>query len=84
LPTHQGNAALVISAKFKSLHRGLKAWSRELSKLNKLINNSNFVLALLDGLEEQRPLSIIESNFRKLLKCHLISLLEAKRTYWKQ
>jgi hypothetical protein len=22
---HQGNAALVISAKFKSLHRGLKA-----------------------------------------------------------
>jgi hypothetical protein len=81
---HRGNATLVISAKFKSLRRWLKAWSRELSKLNKLINNNNFVLALLDGLEEQRPLSVIESNFRKLLKTHLISLLDAKRTYWKQ
>jgi hypothetical protein len=84
LPVHRGNAALVISAKFKSLCRGLKAWSRELSKLNKLINNNNFVFALLDGLEEQRPLLVIESNFRKLLKTHLISLLNAKRTYWKQ
>jgi hypothetical protein len=52
LPVHRGNAALVISAKFKSLRSRVKAWSKELSKLNKLINNSNFVLALLDGLEE--------------------------------
>jgi hypothetical protein len=39
---------------------------------------------MLDGLEEQRPLSVIERNFRKLLKSHLITLLEARRTYWKQ
>jgi hypothetical protein len=81
LPVHRDNAALKILAKLKVLRRGLKAWSSELSKLNKLINNSNFVLTMLDGLEEQRPLSVIERNFRKLLKSHLITLLEAKRTY---
>lgn len=63
---------------------GLKAWSKELSKLSKLINNCNFVLALLDGLEDQRPLSRLESAFRRIVKHHLCALLEAKRTYWKQ
>jgi hypothetical protein len=71
-------------AKLKTLRRGLKAWSRELSKLNKLIDNSSYVLALLEGLEEHWPLSIIERNFRKQLNIHLLNLLEAKRVYWKQ
>jgi hypothetical protein len=48
-----------------------------------LINNTRFVLALLDGLEEQRPLSVIERKFRKQLKVNLINLLEAKKVYWK-
>jgi hypothetical protein len=76
--------ALNISAKFKTLRRGLKARSKEISKLNKLINNSSYVLALLDGLEEQRPLSLMERNFRKQLQAHLLKLLESKRVYWKQ
>jgi hypothetical protein len=42
------------------------------------------VLALLDGLEEQRPLSIIEKNFRIALKTHQQNLLEAKRLYWRK
>jgi hypothetical protein len=75
---------MTLSGKLKVLRRGLKAWSQELSKLNKLINNSSYVLALLDGLEEQRTLSLIERNFRQLLKSHLLDLLEAKRVYWKQ
>jgi hypothetical protein len=64
--------------------RGLKAWSKELPKLDRLINNSGYALDLLIGLEEQRPLSLIERNFRKFLKTHLLNLLEAKRLYWKQ
>jgi hypothetical protein len=40
--------------------------------------------ALLDGLEDQRPVDRIEFNFRKLVKKHLAALLEAKRIYWKQ
>jgi hypothetical protein len=83
-PVHKSDIAHLISAKLKVLGRGLKAWSRELSKLNKLINNSSFALAILDGLEEQRPLSLLERNFRQQLKIHLLNLLEAKRVYWKQ
>jgi hypothetical protein len=78
LPSHR---AMLLSGKLKLFRRGLKAWSQEISKLNKRVNNSSYVLALLDGLEEQRALSIIEINFRQLLKSHL---LEAKRVYWKQ
>jgi hypothetical protein len=57
---------------------------RELSKLNKLINNCSWVLALLDGLEDQRPLSQVEHNFRNIVKNHLQKLLDAKRIYWKK
>jgi hypothetical protein len=38
----------------------------------------------MDGLEEQRTLSDLETAFRKLVKNHLASLLESKRIYWKQ
>lgn len=78
------NMAKTISGKFKQLIKGLKSWSKGLSNLNKLINNCSWTLALLDGLEDQRVLSLVESNFRKLVKAHLQKLLEAKRIYWKQ
>jgi hypothetical protein len=42
------------------------------------------VLALLDGLEEQRSLSLMEKNFRKQLRAHLLNLLESKQVYWKR
>jgi hypothetical protein len=81
LPVHRNDPPLIISAKFKVLHRGMKAWSKEISKLNKLINNCSYVLGILDGLEEQRSLPTLEINFRKQLKLHLLNLLEAKRSY---
>jgi hypothetical protein len=84
LPTHKENIALAISAKFKILRRGLKEWSKHLSNLNQLIHNSGYVLGLLDGSEEQRPLSLLERNFRHQLKLHLLKLLDAKKNYWKQ
>lgn len=42
------------------------------------------MLAILDGLEDQRRLSIVERNFRKIVKEHLHNMLEAKRIYSKQ
>jgi len=42
------------------------------------------VLLFLDGLEDQRSLSRLETAFRKLVKNHLTSLLESKRAYWRQ
>ena len=38
----------------------------------------------MDGVEDQRPLSRLESAFRGLVKSHLTSLLKSKRAYWKQ
>lgn len=73
-----------VNAMFKQVRAGLKRWSKELSQLNKFINNSNYVLALLDGLEDQRPLGVLESAFRRVVQKHLADLLEAKRLYWKQ
>lgn len=78
------NIGKMISGKFKQLRKGLKQWRKEFSNLGKLINNCNWVLAMLDGLEEQRSLSLIERYFRKSVKEYLLNLLEAKRKYWKQ
>jgi hypothetical protein len=77
------DSALNINAKFKYLRAALKKWSRNHSNLDKIIENCNFTLALLDGIEEQRNLSIMEKNFRKILKAHTAKLLETKRIYWK-
>lgn len=78
------NAAKTLSAKFKQVRTCLRQWSKKLSNLNKLIHNSNWVLLLLDGIEDQRPLDALEVSFRTLVKGHLATLLESKRKYWKQ
>jgi len=78
------NAARNLSTKLKQVRAGLRSWSKTLSKVSKLIYNCNWVLLLLDGLEDQRPLSDLEISFRRLVKSHLANLLESKRTYWKQ
>jgi hypothetical protein len=78
------NAAKNLSSKLKQVRSGLRKWSKSLSNLNKLIYNCNWVLQLLDGLEDQRILSRLENSFRRLVKHHLSQLLDSKRKYWKQ
>lgn len=46
------NAARNLSVKFKQVRAGLKSWSKRISNLSKLIYNSNWVLMMLDGLED--------------------------------
>jgi hypothetical protein len=79
-----GNAAKNLANKLKQIRMAIGTWRKSLSNLSKLIHNSNWVLALLDGLEDQRPLSRLEHNFRSLVKWHLSKLLESKRFYWKR
>lgn len=43
-----------------------------------------WVLLLLDGLEDQRPLSTLEKRFRRLVKEYLSTLIESRRIFWKQ
>jgi hypothetical protein len=80
---YKQDSALSLNGKFKTLRAAVKKWSRNLSNLTKIINNCNFTLAMMDGLKEQRPLSVMEKNFKRILKKHTEKLLEAKRTYWK-
>lgn len=60
MPTRSTNQAIRINAKLKNLRKGLKCLSKRLSHLNVLITNSNDAIAVLDNLEEHRPLSIDE------------------------
>jgi hypothetical protein len=78
------NAARNLLAKLKQVRAGLKSWSKNLSKLSKLIYNCNWVLLLLDGLEDQRPLSTLERSFRSVVKSDLANLMESKKIYWRQ
>jgi hypothetical protein len=78
------NCAHELVARFKSLRHGIKKWSKHLSELTVIINNCSYVIAMLDGLEDQRTLSIIEIKFRNVVKLHLGKLLEAKRLYWRK
>lgn len=78
------SAARIVSAEFKQTRAGLKQWRKGFQNVNKLLHNSDWVLMLLDGLEEQRPLSTLELALRGLVKRHIINLLESKRTYWRQ
>jgi hypothetical protein len=51
-----------LSGKFKCLIYILKKWNKNIFNLNKIIYNCSFTLTMLDGIEDQRPLSIIEKN----------------------
>lgn len=77
------NPTKTINAWFKQVRLGLKN-QRSLQNFNKLLHISEWVLLLLDGLEEQRPLYDVEMSLRDLVKRHIANLLESKRIYQKQ
>lgn len=77
------DSAKNITAKFKAVRRGLKIWSKKFSQLSKTIENCCFYVKLIDGIEDQRLLTVAERNFRKILIDHTNKLLEAKRIYWR-
>ena len=76
--------ALTISAKFKALRHALKQWHLKLSTVKALISNCNEVILYFDEMEEIRPLSWPEFNFRRIVKLHLQDILHWQYVYWKQ
>jgi hypothetical protein len=79
-----GDSAKCLSSKFKLLRKGLKNWSCSLSVINRLVENCNSIILMLDSFEEQRSLRISEWNFRNIVKAKLQHLLSCKQVYWKQ
>jgi hypothetical protein len=78
------NSATRIVAKFKLLRRVLKKWAMGLSKLKQLIKQCNSMLSILDKLEENRPHYPPKFNFRKILKKHILKLLQNQKEYWRK
>jgi hypothetical protein len=71
----QSDAAMLLTAKFKSLRSNLKSWQSQLSNLKITIANVKLVISFIDAIEEWRDLSIQEWNFREILNQKLSSLL---------
>nr|XP_045089732.1 uncharacterized protein LOC123497389 [Aegilops tauschii subsp. strangulata] len=76
--------ATVLCRKLKALRHALKTWSRGISRLSIAIENSNKALLEHDELENKRPLSLPEANFRRILKSHILRLLSYQQQYWKK
>lgn len=83
-PVRHSNAATTLCRKLKALRYELKHWSKGISKLTVAIANSNKTLAEIDELENKRTLTLPETNFRKILKKHLLRLLSYQREYWRK
>lgn len=78
------SATVIISRKFKLLRQDLKRWSKSLSYIKRLTLECSKVILHFDHLEELRPLTTPEFNFRKIVKLHHEELLRIHYIYWKQ
>lgn len=62
----------------------MKKWSKSLSKLQLLIQNYNVVMSFLDSIENLRDLTLLEWNFRVLIRNNLLMYLKYKQIYWQK
>lgn len=74
--TQLHDAAKSITTKSKCLRKTLKDWSHTLSNMKDTIGRVKLVLDFMNFLEEFRDLTLVEWNFRTILKDNLISLLK--------
>lgn len=84
LPFHENDKAKLITVKLKNLRKGLREWQASMRSIKTVIANVRIVILFVEVLADQRDLSIPEWNFHKMLKKHLLDLLEKQRLYWKQ
>jgi hypothetical protein len=78
------NSATRVMTKFKLLRRVLKKWAMGLSKLKQIIKQCNNVMSIIDKLEENIVLYPREQIFRRILKKHILKLLQNQKEYWRK
>lgn len=66
------NAASTLCRKLKMVRQALSRWSKNISRLSISIQNTNKAILKLDTIEDKRYLTVPESNYRKILKTHLL------------
>jgi hypothetical protein len=81
IPCRARNCAGTISPKLKNTKKALMNWRKNTSWISMWLERCNMVLNFLDGLEEQRSLSLPEFNFYKIVKRRIANLLHYKRIY---
>mgnify|MGYP003702865473 CR=1 FL=1 len=84
MDTSYEDPARCISFKLKFLRKSLLQLSKNLSQLTALLVNCNAVINFLDLIEEHRPLTMFEWNFREIAKSQTFKLLEFKKLYCKK
>jgi hypothetical protein len=67
-----------------NLRRVLKAWQSQISSLKANIANVKSILLFLGILKEFKDLTVLEFNFRTVLREKYVSLLHQQQVYWKQ
>jgi hypothetical protein len=55
-----------------------------LPKLKQRVKQCNSVLNIIDKLEENKVLNPPEQNFKKILKNHILKLLQHHKEYWRK
>lgn len=83
-PSYLSNSAARVCQKLKRLRYTLKKWSKGLSRLKVLIQNSQRAVNGLDEIENLKTLTVPESNFRRILKKHTLKLLNYQNQYWRE
>lgn len=78
------NAASILCQKLKSVRQVLSTWSKKISRLSVTIENTNKAILKLDTIEDKRTLSLPEYNYRRILKSHLLRLVNYQKEYWKK
>jgi hypothetical protein len=78
------NSVAKVTAKLKLLRRVLNKWAKRLSQIKKQIHESNLVIAVMDRLEENRPLFLQERNFRQIIKNRIQNLFKYQKEYWRK
>jgi hypothetical protein len=84
IPTNYSDSAKRVNENFKNLRRAIKLWAKQLPCLKQKIDKVNFVIELLDFIDEVRALNLYEWNLRESVKNHVITLLQNQKSYWKQ
>ncbi|XP_071677274.1 uncharacterized protein [Lolium perenne] len=83
-PSVKLSSVAILADNLKKLRYNLKHWQKCISQLKVLIEKCNQAIFILDSIEDKRPLSVPEFNFRQLVKLHLEDLLLAQCMYWRK
>jgi hypothetical protein len=74
----------ILALRLKRVRAAAKTWNKHAKSPLVSAKNCETVILFLDKMEEGRPLSLLESLLRIIVKLSLHNLNVARATYWRQ